>query len=67
MHHFDELFDSYLDANIDLDIDTDKAALKVSASVVSLVSQTGRHFHYCFSMFLYNVYYFITSVLATFL
>lgn len=48
MHHFDEPFDSYLDANIDLDIDTDKAALKVSASVVSLVSQTGRHFHLFF-------------------
>ncbi|KAM7473627.1 hypothetical protein LguiB_020870 [Lonicera macranthoides] len=38
---FDEPFDLYLNANIDLDIDTKKAVLKVSAAVVSLVSQTG--------------------------
>ncbi|KAM7471257.1 hypothetical protein LguiA_009440 [Lonicera macranthoides] len=38
---FDERFDLYLDANIDLDVDTKNAALKVSASIVSLVSQTG--------------------------
>ncbi|KAG5531163.1 hypothetical protein RHGRI_025950 [Rhododendron griersonianum] len=40
-HSFFEEFDRDIYANMDLDIDTKRAALKVSASVVSLVSLTG--------------------------
>ncbi|KAI8538053.1 hypothetical protein RHMOL_Rhmol09G0071500 [Rhododendron molle] len=40
-HSFWEEFDDRVHANIDLNIDTKRAALKISASVVSLVSLTG--------------------------
>ncbi|KAM7475483.1 hypothetical protein LguiB_022726 [Lonicera macranthoides] len=41
MDSFYEKFDSYTSANIDLDIDTKRAALKVSESIVSVVSTGG--------------------------
>ncbi|XP_058182151.1 putative protease Do-like 14 isoform X2 [Rhododendron vialii] len=40
-HSFSEEFDRDIYANMDLDIDTKRAAQKVSASLVSLVSRTG--------------------------
>lgn len=68
-HCLREKFDDYIDANIDLDIHTKRAALKVSASVVSLVSLTGRYLlQYYIMHFLFFICMYISSfVFACFL
>lgn len=41
-HTIGQKIDQFVNANMDLDIDTKRTSLKASASVVSLISVTGR-------------------------
>ncbi|KAL7207105.1 hypothetical protein ACSBR2_019742 [Camellia fascicularis] len=42
-HTIGQKIDQFVNANMDLDIDTKRTSLKASASVVSLISVTGRY------------------------